>query len=159
MTELLAPVTATEKQKWLDGPGKDTFIAAYARCSDKFLNTSCLLTVAVLRYRLSCSVWWENEVPRRDIRSRINSGHPLEIGFYEEDNEPLLDPDHVLIIVGGLIGQSMYGQYEWIQERVNETILNLFESEKISRVHLAQLTKTEPELWRVSSYFIKALEK
>jgi hypothetical protein len=147
---MINPVTIDEKKCWLDGPGRNSYLVGYARANRIFTNTSCLLTAAVLRYRLSGTVDWTYHLSPNEI-----SSHWLvEIQFYEDQDSE--EPEHVLIIANGFVIQSMYKQYEWSSEPISKETVELFESGQITGPQLATLTKTDPTMWPLSQYYMRA---
>jgi hypothetical protein len=55
----LAQVSDKEKQAWIQGVGKGTYTAAYVQMMNDYFKTSCILTAAVLRHRLTQQLDWE----------------------------------------------------------------------------------------------------
>lgn len=105
----LSPVTKEEKISWVQGPGKDTYVAAYANSFPEFFNTSCVLTSAVLRYRISGKLDWTPV-----YYSEESSGSwPLPREFQVSLGSDGDYDNHHFIVVDGTIYQSWWKKTSW----------------------------------------------
>lgn len=101
-------VDDSEREEWLRGIGKKTYIAQYARSNEHFRRSSCLLTAAVLRYRTTKQLWW-NDTDHVLTQSFVND-HPLfQIGFGEDGDYD----HHILTVYKGMIYQSFFKKTDW----------------------------------------------
>lgn len=104
-----------EKEKWLNGVGRHSYIANYAQLTRFFAETSCLLTAAVLRHRITPTQldWFvsesENGRETRLCRSFLKANDAFQIAFgCNEDYD-----SHILTIFRGNLYQSYYKQSDW----------------------------------------------
>lgn len=98
--------------EWINGIGKETYIASYAKGS-LFFNTSCLLTAAILRYRLSGKLWWEREW---DGLSPLPTTFQVFFSIDGEDYD-----DHVITIHDSRVYDSFYGRHAFKMYDFNRT--------------------------------------
>jgi len=109
----LAPVSISEKKEWVEGVGKDTYIADYAKFNSNFFNTSCLLTAAVLRYRLSGKLWWNEIYYSEDPLEHFPIlPETFQVGFGEEGDYD----EHIFTFHKGMAYDSFYNVYDWKAE-------------------------------------------
>jgi hypothetical protein len=110
----LSPVTSVEKQEWINSIGNDTYIACYSRQS-AFFNTSCLLTAAVLRHRISNELWWkyvggsEDEENRKLTPKFIKENPIFQMGFGSDGDYD----SHIITIYYGKIYHSFFRITNW----------------------------------------------
>lgn len=97
-----------EKEEWLQGVGRKTYIAQYAKSNVHFRRSSCLLTAAILRYRTTKQLWW-NDTNHTLTQSFVDN-HPLfQIGFGEDGDYD----HHILTVYKGMIYQSVFKKTNW----------------------------------------------
>lgn len=99
-----------EKQFWISSVGSSTPI--WKMCDDSvFVRTSCILTAAVLRYRVDGSLWWD-DIDIRLTKDFVEKNETFQIGFNHTGGDGDYD-EHVLTVHKGVVYQSFYGQTEW----------------------------------------------
>lgn len=130
MLSYLDAVSLEEKNDWIKSTGKDTCISKYAHMNPEFFNSSCLLTAAVLRYRLSSQLWWKQKEYHIQLTKGFIISNPLfQVGFGEDDDYD----DHILTVYQGKIYHSFYKKFEWQVVDINmdkyddEDEINLYE--------------------------------
>lgn len=96
----MEPITYEEKLEWVKGPGKDTYIASYATTFAGFCETSCLVTAAVIRYKLTGQIFW-NEVfcseDSENTKIKLEELPVFQVSFGRDGDYD----DHVLVVVNG----------------------------------------------------------
>lgn len=108
-------VSLEEKENWISGVGSHTKYAVYARRSNDFLKTSCLLTAAVMRFRINGSGLWryayddEKYTPTVLTETFVRSNKTFQIAFGWFPNYTY----HVLTVHDGIIYQSFYKETDW----------------------------------------------
>lgn len=105
-------VSKEEKNKWIGGIGKDSYISLSARMNIEFFNTSCLLTAAVLRNRLTSQLDWRTVFVSEEEQNVIFELNKIPLfqisfGLYDEYDY------HHIIISDGYVYQSHYLHTEW----------------------------------------------
>lgn len=110
---LLIPPTHEEKLDFINGVARESYIADYCQMTPFFLQTSCVLTAAILRYRLSGQLYWKYRkgMSYKDVQAAKYTTFEVTISTSEE--EP--DENHVFIVHNGILYQSMYKKSEWNQ--------------------------------------------
>lgn len=107
--EYIESVSIEEKKNWVETVGKETYIADYANLNPKFFKTSCLLTAAVIRYRLTNQVWWNQKDDCKLTKEFISSNPLFQIGFGEEDDYD----EHIVTVFKDKIYHRFYNKFEW----------------------------------------------
>lgn len=124
-------VGESEKEEWLQGVGRKTYIAQYAKSNVHFRRSSCILTAAVLRYRTTKQLWW-NDTPEVLTQSFVNN-HPLfQMGFGDDG-----DYDHILTVYNGMIYQSFFKKTGW---DVRELVIPELQSKRLKDEDALKLT-------------------
>lgn len=119
------PISLEEKKNWVETVGKTTYIANYARSNPEFFKTSCLLTAAVLRYRLTNKIWWDMKEEGFKLTREVISTIPLfQVGFGEDGDYD----DHMVTVFKGKVYHSFYKKFEWqvVDIDVDEEEIDLY---------------------------------
>lgn len=119
--------TIEEKHLFRTTYGKDTYIAMYS--SDTFIRTSCILTAAVLRYRLTGHLEF-TYIPEQLTPEFLARTPLFQIAFGEDYS------DHIITVYNGIIYQSFYRETEW---DVRPFDISHFSPDIISAKSLSQL--------------------
>lgn len=101
-------VTVDEKLGWIIGVGRNTYIARQSKMNDRFLNTSCLLTAAVLRYRSTGELWW-NVSFNALTQEFVDRTFIFQVGFGIDGDYD----EHIITVCNGTIYQSCFGEWGW----------------------------------------------
>lgn len=102
----MEPITYEEKLEWVKGPGKDTYIASYATTFAGFTKTSCLVTAAVIRYKLTRQIFWDEVFRSEDSENTKINLEELPVFQVSFGRDGDYD-DHVLVVVDGYISERM----------------------------------------------------
>jgi hypothetical protein len=114
-TGLLEKITMQEKHDWVNGDGCNTYIGTLCKMMPDFIETSCLITAAALRKRITPTqpFWTILETQRGEYiqlsKSFLNTYRTFEIDFgCNEDYD-----SHALIVHDDMIYQSFFKRFDW----------------------------------------------
>lgn len=114
-SQVLQKVSMKEKREWIAGDGRDTHIKTLCDMMPDFIETSCLITSAALRKRITpLRPFWtvletENNEYAKLTASFLKKYKTFEISFgCNEDYD-----SHTLIVHEGMIYQSFFRRFDW----------------------------------------------
>lgn len=105
----LSPVTDEEKLSWINQEDNTSYIKDYARFSQNFFRTSCLLTAAVLRHRLTGSYEFvaTDEVLTADFAEKTPL-FQVEFSLDAEDFD-----EHIITVYKSVVYHSYYLRFSF----------------------------------------------
>lgn len=109
MARDLGPVTAEEKKSWMHQKDNVSYVKTYASLSREFFRTSCLLTAAVLRYRLTGH--YDFVATDEELTADFAKRTPLfqvEFSLEAEDFD-----EHVITVCDSTVYQSYFRRFEF----------------------------------------------
>lgn len=146
--KIVLPITDEEKRVWMNGIGKNTYISDYAKRDPLFFETSCILTNALYRYRISGELWWTKPPIRENNKNIFETNKIIQFSFRDDDELEQNDGEHMLIVWHDDIVQSMYGYFCWSDCTLREEYKKILSNEMINIDDLAKITDTHVEYWK-----------
>ena len=153
--DILEKPSDEEKKRFIDEIGKGTYIADYSKSNKLFFDTSCVLTAAVLRYRLSQKLWWKDVYYSEDKSNNFPVlPETFQVGFGEFGDYD----EHIFTYHKGKIYESFYRKYAWKVRECDKPIVEIINEyrDSLNIGHYViyfpyDLSETLDELFRTST--------